>query len=127
MSRPALRDRCVFHEPETSQAQVVVLAVGDILSLENRPEPDLSEPTTAFADFSEVTGELVEALEPQVVVSSVLGRNFDCVDLAERLADIGFRGCYRVIGHGLPQPDLVLREIRSLFPSLRVELDQPSG
>lgn len=102
---------------------IVVLAVGDVLSLRTRVGSHQANETLAFADFLDVTDELVEALNPEVVVSSVLGRNFDCVDLAEKLDEIGFRGRYRLIGHGIPQPELVLREIRSLFPSLAVELD----
>jgi hypothetical protein len=108
-----------------SRPEVIVLAVGEALSLRKRSVAEGAHEATTFADFSEVSGELIEALDPHIVVSSVLGRNFDCVDLAERLEDLGFRGRYRLIGYGVPQPDLVLREIRSLFPSLTVELETP--
>jgi hypothetical protein len=107
-----------------SESDFVVLAVGDVLSLTTRMSADLAADTTAFAEFVDVTPELMSELAPQVVVSSVLGRNFDCVDLAERLNEVGFEGCYRLIGHGMPEPLLVLREIRSLFPSLHVEMDE---
>ena len=121
-ARPAVRERS--NRTEAAQpSEVVVLAVGDVLSLKARVDADLAGDTTALADFVEVTPELMQVLRPHVVVSSVLGRNFDCVDLAERLSDIGFDGHYRLIGHGIPQPELVLRELRSLFPNLRVELD----
>jgi hypothetical protein len=122
VARLALRDRGDFVRAG-SDTGTVVLAVGDVFSIRTRTAPGVAGDTTAFAEFSEVTPELMEALSPQVVISSVLGRNFDCVDLAERLCEVGFNGCYRLIAHGMPQPDLVLREIRSLFPSLRVELD----
>ena len=126
MSRPAVREQYACHEP-VARPEVVVLAVGDVLTLKTGSETNLAGDTTAFTDFSDVTHDLLDALDPQIVVSSVLGRNFDCVDLAEKLDSIGFRGCYRLIGHGIPQPELVLREIRSLFPSLRVELDPAVG
>jgi hypothetical protein len=122
MPRLAVRERDTF-SGKAGQSEVVVLAVGDVFSLKTQTDADLAGDTTAFADFADVTSELIDALRPQVVVSSVLGRNFDCVDLAEKLSCIGFDGCYRLIGHGMPQPDLVLREIRSLFPDLHVELD----
>lgn len=111
------------HGGPTPETEVVVLAIGDVFSIRTRIDADLAGDRTAFAEYGEVTPELLEALRPQVVVSSVLGRNFDCVDLAEKLSGYGFEGCYRLIAHGMPQPELVLREIRALFPELRVELD----
>ena len=122
MSRSAIRERYDRTEP-AAKSEVVVLAVGDVLWLRTRSDADLAGGATAFADFADVTHELVDALDPQIVVSSVLGRNFDCLDLAEKLDGIGFRGRYCLIAHGIPEPELVLREVRSLFPALRVELD----
>lgn len=108
-----------------NSAETVVLAVGDVFSLTTRIIADRAGEKTAFADFSEVTPELVDSLSPEIVVSSVVGRNFDCVDLAEKLSSIDFSGCYRLIAHGLPQPELVLREMRGLFPGLNIQLDLP--
>jgi hypothetical protein len=122
VARLAVREHSDF-ERAGPVAEIVVLAVGDVFSIRTRLDAGVAGDRTAFAEFSEVTPELMEALSPQIVVSSVLGRNFDCVDLAEKLCEVGFNGCYRLIAHGMPQPGLVLREIRSLFPSLRVELD----
>lgn len=119
----AVRAARIIDDPELS-AEVLVLAVGDVFPLAARINADLEGGRTAFADFSDVTHDLVATLAPQVVISSVLGRNFDCVDLAEKLAALGFRGCYRLIGHGIPRPELVVREIRALFPGLHVELDR---
>lgn len=100
---------------------VVMLAVGDGFPTgETREQAACA--STAFANYADVTHELIEALRPQVVVSCMLGRGFDCVDLAERLSAIGFRGTYRLIGSGMPEPELVVRELRSLFPTLRVDL-----
>lgn len=120
MPRPAVREQSQF---ESAGTAIVVLAVGDVFSIRSRIDADLAGDRTAFAEFTEITPELMDALRPQVVVSSILGRNFDCVDLAEKLCEVRFTGCYRLIAHDMPQPDLVLGEIRSLFPGLRVELD----
>lgn len=125
MPRLAIRERSAF-ESDGRGSEVVVLAVGDVFSIRTRLDADVAGDRTAFAEFAEVTPELLDALRPEVVVSSVLGRNFDCVDMAEKLCAVGFSGCYRLIAHGMPQPNLVLREIRSLFPALHVELDAPS-
>jgi hypothetical protein len=99
---------------------VVMLAVGDGFSSDAVREA--ASANTAFADYADVTRELMHALRPQIVISSMLARNFDCVDLAGRLSAIGFRGTYRLIGHGMPEPELIVRELRSLFPGLEVDL-----
>ncbi len=100
-----------------------VLAVGDTLSPGLHAAVDPDGDSTTFASYSDVTPSLVDTLGPEVVVSLVLGSSFDCVDLAEKLSAMGFDGRYCLIAHGLPRPDLILREIRSLFPMLKVELE----
>lgn len=125
MNKVAIRRKTVAHDPVAVE-NVVALAVGDVSSWWSRQDGDLADRPAAFADFSDVTPDLIEALNPEIVVSSVFGRNFDCVDLAQRLSDIGYEGRYRMIGYGMPQPDLVLREIKALFPELRVEMTTPA-
>ncbi len=115
MSRLAFADSVAVPE-------ATILAVGDDFSRARRGRGRKTNATT-FASFSEVTPVFVDALDPEIVISSALGHNFDCVDLAEKLSSMGFEGCYRLIADGLPRPDMVLKEIRALFPTLRVELE----
>jgi hypothetical protein len=120
MNKPAyVRHHAAFGEPAIRP--VIVLAVGDGFSNSDACDA-ASRASTAFTDYADVGAELIHALRPQVVISSMLARNFDCVDLAERLVAIGFEGTYRLIGHGIPEPELVVRELQSLFPGLKVDL-----
>ncbi|MBM9595605.1 hypothetical protein [Roseitranquillus sediminis] len=77
----------------------------------------------SFAEFHEVDTGLLQVVRPEVVISSLLARRFDCVDLAQRLHDLGFKGKYRVLTDALPCPEMVLGELRSLFPGLDIEID----
>jgi hypothetical protein len=99
-----------------------ILAVGDIQAWSRRGRQIPSDGTVYFAEFHEVTETLLAELAPRLVLSPLLTRNFDCVDLAQRLAKLGYRGPYRAIDIGLPDPRMIVREIRSLVPTLDFEV-----
>jgi hypothetical protein len=102
----------------SGKGATVVLAVGDtkVWSAAGRRMPTGGR--VVFADFHLVSRELLEELVPHLVVSPILARNFDCVDLAQRLALYQFAGRYRAFGPRLPNPQIITREIRSLVPGL---------
>jgi hypothetical protein len=108
------------HDIATSQTTcaTVVLAVGDttIWGAGGRRMP--SDGRIVFADFHEVSRELLDELVPHLVVSPILARHFDCVDLAQLLARLRFAGRYRAFGPPLPNPQIITREIKSLVPGL---------
>ena len=72
--------------------------------------------------FDDVTAELLDQLRPSIVVSPLLSRRFDCLDLAQRLSALGFSGRLQVLTGDVPRPDIVLNELREHFPSLTVQL-----
>lgn len=103
---------------DLGEGAVSILAVGD-----TRPWTALgrrlpSDGHVVFAEFHEVTDELLATLAPRLVLSPLLARTFDCVDLAQRLGKLHYRGPYRAIDMGLPDPALIVREVRSLVPGL---------
>lgn len=99
-----------------------VLAVGDVQEWTRRGRQIPSEGTVFFAEFHQVTEVLLAELSPRLVLSPLLTRNFDCVDLAQKLAQLGYRGPYRAIDVGLPNPSMIVREIRALVPMLDFEV-----
>ncbi len=96
----------------------VILAIGDVSAWRNGGGTVPACDALAFAEFHEVTGELLRILEPALVVSPLLSRRFDCLDLAQLLTALGYRGKYRVIDSTLPNPSLIVREVRALVPGL---------
>ncbi len=74
--------------------------------------------TLAFVAFHEVNGHLLEELSPAAVVSPVLARGFDCIDLAQLLHALNYRGPYRAAAPNLPKPNLVEAEIAQMCPRL---------
>jgi hypothetical protein len=66
------------------------------------------------ATFAELDERMLAIHEPDVVVSPVVTSRFDCIDIAQALTEIGFRGSYRAVTTGLPNPEIVRREVRAL-------------
>ncbi len=102
--------------------RMVVLAVGDMSHWRTtgRNLPWGSQIT--FADFSDITDELIATMRPDVVISPLLCRSFDCLDLAAALSGAGFRGRLRIMAPKLPRPEVVLAEARALCPMIDVDL-----
>ena len=105
----------------TEKPQLVVLAVGEVSNWQKSGRSLPWESEIAFAEFREVSRELLETLTPDVVLSPLLCTSFDCLDLAQALHGFGYKGRYRVMVAGLPDPSIVLREARHLCPGLNIE------
>ena len=110
----------ITHDIATSRetCATVVLAVGDATHWGAGGGRMPSDGHVVFVNFNEVSRELLEDLTPHLVVSPILARNFDCVDLAQLLGRLRFAGRYRAVGPALPDPQMITREIRSLVPGL---------
>lgn len=99
-----------------------ILAVGHTGAWTARGRRIATDGHVYFADFHDVSDDLLAHLCPRLILSPLLARNFDCVDLAQRLGQLGYRGRYRAIDIGLPDPALIVREVRSLVPGLDFEI-----
>lgn len=102
---------------QADDASCRVLAVGcpkDWQQQEHGPVTD----DFSFVEFSEVNQGLLNQIRPQLVAVPLLARGFDCVDLAMLLHGLGFSGEVRAVAVGLPNPELIEREVRTLCPQL---------
>ncbi len=98
--------------------RTTILAVGDIDEWTRHRGNLPANGKLAFSNFSGLSAELFELLTPQIVVSPLLARGFDCIDLAQVLSAIGFRGRYCAICDALPDPSIIRREIQALCPEI---------
>lgn len=71
-----------------------------------------------FVAFEDIDAEFLHTAAPAMILSPVLARGFDCIDLAARLAQLGYEGAYRAVSKALPSPGMIEREIRQLYPKL---------
>lgn len=80
-------------------------------------------PDIEVVNFGSVDAALLAAFGPHFVVSPMLTPSFDILDLALLLTRLKFKGAYRVLTETpLPNPGLVLREVRLHCPGLDIDL-----
>jgi hypothetical protein len=76
-----------------------------------------------IVDFSGVGADLLDGFKPHFVVSPILTQSFDIMDLATLLWRLRFSGAYRALVEvDLPNPSLVIREVRAACPGLDVDI-----
>lgn len=78
--------------------------------------------TFQFSEFANLTADLLATLTPDIILSPLFGDDFDAIEVAVVLGDLGFQGQYRVITETLPNSDMIRREVRSQAPDLDFDL-----
>lgn len=109
-----LKQKCVKEE---QLASVSVLAVGDPDEWLRHGNPFPTE-EMAFISFAEISENILTQYNPTVVFSPVLASNFDCIDLAILLQQVGYTGSYRAMAKDLPKPELIEREVAHICPRI---------
>ena len=103
-------------------AEATVLVVGNLASWQRLGRKVPTLPGFHFAAFQDVTLHLMQAVVPELVLSAVMGDGYDVVELARRLALLGFSGRYRALTSGLPNPQIVLNEVNAAAPQIDFDL-----
>lgn len=102
--------------------EATVLVVGNLVSWRKsgRKIPILSG--FHFAAFHDVTQQMLQTISPDLVLSALTGDDYDVVELARKLAFLGFCGRYRALTSGLPNPHMVLNEVSAAAPQIDFDL-----
>jgi hypothetical protein len=98
----------------------VVLVVGEAGA--GRRELQPANDLIAFVPIDMVDTALIQTMQPDIVLSPLLAGSFDCIDLAQILAEAGYGGAYRAVAPDLPSSLIIRREIRALCPTLDFDL-----
>ena len=75
-------------------------------------------PGLNFADVDDLSPDLLDRTNPLIVLSPLVVRNTDAVEVADRLQKLGFRGRYRVVADPLPDTDIIHLEVATVAPGL---------
>ena len=97
---------------------VAILAVGDSDEWLRKGNRLPTEGGVMFVSIEQVTAALLERTCPSVIISPALSARFDCIDLAQVLHSLNYKGRYRAVSRELPNPAMVEREIHQLCPRL---------
>lgn len=103
---------------EGVRRDVSVLAIGEPEEWRRAGGMIPAEDSVAFCTFDQMTDDFLRRVNPSVILSPVLARRFDCIDLATLLYRLSYTEKYRAIASNMPNPEIIEREIRSLCPTL---------
>ncbi|WP_371168658.1 hypothetical protein [Aliiroseovarius sp. 2305UL8-7] len=53
-----------------------------------------------------------------VAISELFHADMDCIEVGQTLHEIGFAGTYLILADDLPNPAIITRELRQLYPGL---------
>ena len=102
-------------------ARIVILVVCNLQQWrrDGRQVPQMQD--FHFTGFAELSRDLIEKVAPDIVLSALMGEDFDALELARCLSELGFRGRFRALTTDLPNPDSVRDDVRSA--ALGVDFD----
>ena len=115
---PKLRELNVTAFDSLQDQTVAILAVGDSDEWLQRGNSVPEASSIRFVSIEDITETLLDHLCPTVVISPALSKRFDCIDLAQLLCRLEYKGRYHAVSHELPNPKIIEREIRSICPNL---------
>ena len=75
-----------------------------------------------FVDFASITPELLDAIQPEIVFSPLFGRGYDAIDVAHRLATVGYGGQYLALSAPVPDCDMIKAEVGNAVPGLTFDV-----
>lgn len=108
-----------------SDEEGLVLMVGEPQSLDTLDTYFPKRTGDFFIEFADLTPELLRSIGPMSVIAPVLTDNFDCLNLAELLTMSGYQGMLHIIARGMPRPNMIKRELHTLYPSLDLDVLRP--
>lgn len=118
-----IRPSSVATFPEVARDLIrKTLVVGDLARWTAQGRIDASLTEFLFVDIATLSADLVNEIQPDIVLSPLIANNFDAVDVAMRLVDLQFQGKYRAIASDLPDASMICKEIRSFAAKLDFDL-----
>lgn len=99
-----------------------VLAIGELTLWRKHAGGVPEHRDLQFRTIDEITGDLLAAVRPDLIVSPAVSHGFDCIDVAGVLASLGYRGAYRALARDLPRPEMIRREVLAICPGLDFDI-----
>jgi len=77
---------------------------------------------TLYCCIKELTSVFLELHQPNVVLSPLVTSQFDIVELAVVLEQLSYKGQFRALAAPMPNPELILKEVKTQCPELDFDL-----
>lgn len=119
-----LARECGTHEYGIDGAETdgKVLIIGNIARWTAQGRAASPCSTFQFSEIEQLTATILDDAVPTMVLSPLVGDDFDLMDVVEQLSALDFSGQYRVISYALPNPEMIRKEVRAVAPNLDFDL-----
>ena len=124
MSVRSLRNRVTPFPEAVPDLSAHTLVIGDLARWTAEGRIDASLDAFRFVDISTLSAELASNAQPGVILSPLIANEFDAIDVAMLLVNSRFRGKYIVVTEGVPDPALILSEVKTAAGELDFDLIQ---
>ncbi len=104
----------------TVEKLFTILSVGEVRDVH---QPSLNLPNNALltkANIGDIDSRFIAKVQPNIVVSCLVCRDFDFLELAQALQIANYQGELSIIVPELPNPGIVLAEATTACPDLRI-------
>ena len=125
MRDPIRNGNIVVLRAAVAAPRPLVLAVGTGQELRDVAERQRLGGSVISADLPDITPLFLSRFRPTLVLTPLLSPGFDCIELAERLVECRYAGCFGILTGRIPRPQIVLDEVRELRPEYGVQLADP--
>lgn len=80
-----------------------------------------------YLNFADLTARALSDSRADLVLSALVEPGFDAIELASLLSELGFGGRYRALTGRIPDPEIIVSEIRAANPDLDFQIVICSG
>ena len=98
------------------------LVIGNISRWNAEGRVTVSFDQVRFTDMKGLTADILQCASPDIIFSPLVGDDFDVMEVATRLSELGYKGRYRAISQNVPNIDMIRNEVRTHAPELDFDL-----
>lgn len=100
----------------------VLVALGDDLCHEALSNASYHVVFMSCSTFAKLDREGFSDLKADVVVSALFCQQIDCIEVGHYLSKFAFQGTFLIHADSLPNPKIIARELRQLYPELNFQI-----
>ena len=99
-----------------------ILIIGDIKRWCAAGRETQSFKSFEFCNIAGLSADVLRDLVPEMVLSPLIGDDFDAIEVAVILRRLGYKGSYRAITADLPRSVIICAEVKAVAPDIDFDL-----
>ncbi|SFS10280.1 hypothetical protein [Yoonia litorea] len=98
------------------------LIVGDLPRWRTEGRDLIATTDISYCTYDALTARILDERKPQIILSPLVGDQYDVLDIAAKLEQFDFQGQYRVIADANSASKLVTQEVANAAPGLDFDI-----